>query len=58
MAREKKRIAVNRFCGMITFSFVLLNSNETDADITIDDGSKNFTYTVPAKSVVSYMWNK
>lgn len=41
-----------------TFSFVLLNSNETDADITIDDGSKNFTYTVPAKSVVSYMWNK
>ena len=41
-----------------TYSFVLLNSESTNNKITIDDGIHNFSFDVPAKSVVSYLWSK
>ena len=41
-----------------TYSTVILNSNASSKTITLDDGKNNFTYEVPAKSVVSYLWGK
>lgn len=41
-----------------TYSFVLLNSESTNNKITIDDGTHSFSFDVPAKSVVSYLWSK
>ncbi len=39
-----------------TFATVLLNNTNEAKRIAIDDGTKHFTYEVPAKSVVSYRW--
>lgn len=41
-----------------SYALVLLNKNEYNKEITISDGKNYFTYNVPAKSVVSYKWNK
>lgn len=41
-----------------TFAFVLQNDSNEGKTITISDGSQHFSYQVPAKSVVSYRWNK
>ena len=41
-----------------TYAFVLLNSNAESKKITIAGGAKHFTYEVPAKSVISYLWKK
>lgn len=41
-----------------TYAFVLLNSTAAARIITLDDGNHHFSYEVPAKSVISYRWNK
>lgn len=41
-----------------TYAVVLLNSTSGSKSITIDDGNHHFNYEVPAKSVISYKWNK
>lgn len=41
-----------------TYAFVLLNSSAAARIITLDDGNHHFSYEVPAKSVISYRWNK
>jgi len=41
-----------------TYALVLLNKNDNTEEISISDGKNNFTYLVPAKSVVSYKWDK
>lgn len=41
-----------------SYALVLLNKNEKDETIAVSDGGKHFVYKVPAKSVVSYRWNK
>lgn len=41
-----------------TYALVLMNNNSQPKTITIDDGTKHFAYSVPAKSVVSYRWAK
>ena len=41
-----------------TYALVLLNSNAANKILTIDDGFHHFSYDVPAKSVVSYRWEK
>ncbi|WP_321333888.1 glycoside hydrolase family 30 beta sandwich domain-containing protein [uncultured Bacteroides sp.] len=41
-----------------TYAFVIMNKLSEDKSITINDGTHNFTYKLPAKSVVSYKWNK
>ncbi|MDR2824416.1 MAG: glucosylceramidase [Prevotellaceae bacterium] len=39
-----------------TYALVLLNKNESNQDLTIDDGVHHFSYTLPAKAVVSMKW--
>ncbi|MDR2475815.1 MAG: glucosylceramidase [Bacteroidales bacterium] len=39
-----------------THALVLLNKNESNMDVTIDDGSHHFSYILPAKAVVSMKW--
>jgi glucosylceramidase len=41
-----------------TYALVLLNNANETRKITISDGTNNFTYEVPVKSVVSYLWKK
>jgi glucosylceramidase len=41
-----------------TYAFVLQNDSNEGKSITISDGTNHFSYQVPAKSVVSYRWNK
>jgi len=41
-----------------SYALVLLNKNEESKEISITDGTNHFTYTVPAKAVVSYRWSK
>ncbi|KAA6349783.1 hypothetical protein EZS27_002781 [termite gut metagenome] len=41
-----------------TYAFVLLNENNSAKKLTINDGIQRFTYEAPAKSVVSYRWEK
>ncbi len=41
-----------------TYSLVLLNNTNEAKKISISDGTNNFTYEVPVKSVVSYLWKK
>lgn len=41
-----------------TYAVVLLNSNTTAKNITLDDGKNHFSYLVPANSVISYQWKK
>lgn len=41
-----------------TYAVVLLNSNAGNKTITLDDGTHHFSYEVPAKSVISYLWKK
>lgn len=41
-----------------TYALVLMNNNTQSKKITIDDGTHNFVYEVPAKSIVSYRWKK
>lgn len=41
-----------------TYAFVLQNDSNEGKSITISDGSHHFSYQIPAKSVVSYRWNK
>jgi glucosylceramidase len=39
-----------------THALVFANKNATAQDITVDDGTHHFTYTIPAKAVVSMKW--
>jgi glucosylceramidase len=39
-----------------TYALVLMNSTADNKKITVSDGAKSFTHTVPSKSVVSYKW--
>lgn len=41
-----------------TYAVVLLNSTAGNKAVTLDDGAHHFSYEVPAKSVVSYLWKK
>lgn len=41
-----------------SYAVVLTNSNDSKKQITIDDGENHFSYEVPAKSIVSYLWKK
>lgn len=41
-----------------TYAFVMLNEADAPREITLNDGKHPFTYTVPAKSVVSYRWKQ
>lgn len=41
-----------------TYAFVLSNNTTENKKIVINDGTHNFTYEVPSKSVVSYRWSK
>ncbi|MDR0581939.1 MAG: glucosylceramidase [Prevotellaceae bacterium] len=41
-----------------TYALVLLNNTAENKTITIDDGSRHFSYAVPAQSVISYQWSK
>jgi len=41
-----------------TYALVLSNNTVEKRKLTIDDGTNNFTYEVPALSVVSYRWKK
>lgn len=41
-----------------TYAFVLLNENMETKKLTLSDGTRHFTYEIPAKSVVSYRWKK
>ncbi|MDR1544292.1 MAG: glucosylceramidase [Prevotellaceae bacterium] len=38
-----------------TYALVFINKN-ADQEVTIEDGKKHFTYTLPAKAVVSMRW--
>lgn len=39
-----------------TYALVLLNKGKQTQVITVSDGTKNFTYEVPANAVVSFNW--
>ncbi|EOR95519.1 glycoside hydrolase family 30, candidate beta-glycosidase [Arcticibacter svalbardensis MN12-7] len=39
-----------------TYAFVLLNNTTDVKNITLSDGVKHFSYSVPSKSIVSYRW--
>jgi glucosylceramidase len=39
-----------------SYALVLVNNNNESKKITINDGTHTFTYDVPVKSVVSYLW--
>lgn len=41
-----------------TYAFVLLNETTENKMITLSDANHHFSYDVPAKSVVSYIWEK
>lgn len=41
-----------------TYALVLQNDANEPKSITISDGLNHFAYQVPAKSVISYRWNK
>lgn len=41
-----------------SYALVLCNDSSEKLSITVDDGERHFTYAVPAKSAVSYKWNK
>ncbi len=41
-----------------TYAFVLLNKSDEAKDILVNDGEQSFTFNTPAKSVVSFRWNK
>jgi len=41
-----------------TYALVLLNNSANNRKITVSDGTRRFTYTVPLNSVVSYQWKK
>lgn len=41
-----------------SYAVVLLNSNDSNKVITLDDGKNHFSYEVPKKSVISYLWKK
>jgi glucosylceramidase len=41
-----------------TYALVLLNNNAETKKIAVNDGIKHFTYEVPARAVVSYLWKK
>lgn len=41
-----------------TYAFVLQNNSNESKSITLSDGVNHFSWLVPAKSVVSYRWNK
>lgn len=41
-----------------TYSLVLLNNTDKKKKISVNDGKNSFTYEVPMKSVVSYLWKK
>ena len=41
-----------------SYAVVLLNSTDEIKKITLDDGAHHFSYDVPAKSVISYLWKK
>ena len=41
-----------------TYGMVVLNDSDKSVEITIEDTRKSFECKVPAKSVVSYRWNK
>lgn len=41
-----------------SYAVVLQNDNSTTTSITIAQGTNTFSYSVPAKSVVSYKWKK
>lgn len=41
-----------------TYALVLMNNTNEAKKITISDGTNSFTYNVPVKSVVSYLWKK
>ncbi len=39
-----------------TYAFVFLNNTTEVKNITLSDGVKHFSYSVPSKSIVSYRW--
>lgn len=39
-----------------TYAVVLLNETDETRKITLSEGTKHFSYDVPAKSIVSYRW--
>lgn len=39
-----------------TYGFVASNSGSTEQKITLDDGTRHFTGTVPARGIVSFIW--
>lgn len=41
-----------------SYAVVLLNKSDANESISISDGKNSFSYDVPARSVVSYRWNK
>lgn len=41
-----------------TYAFAVLNEKEESVKIAVNDGKKQFMYDIPAKSVVSFSWNK
>ena len=41
-----------------TYALVLLNNSNDNKKITIEDEAQHFSYDVPSKSVISYIWNK
>jgi glucosylceramidase len=41
-----------------TYAAILLNSTTENKKITFNDGVRHFSYEAPAKSVISYLWNK
>lgn len=41
-----------------SYSLVIVNKLETEKSVTVDDSKHNFTYTLPAQSVVSFKWKK
>lgn len=40
-----------------SYALVLLNRASSDEEITINDGKKHFKYSIPARSVASFLWN-
>jgi len=40
------------------YAVVLLNNASDTKKITLDDGKNHFSYDVPARSVISYLWKK
>ncbi|MDR1504385.1 MAG: glucosylceramidase [Prevotella sp.] len=41
-----------------TYALVLMNNTSGNKKITVNSGSKKFTYEVPSRAVVSYRWTK